>query len=69
MIDIVTMMVRDGLRYDDAYTLFHSKYDSDKNNLWAQYDKPGGGNIAGFLLAFSLAKYIFYAEKIGFLKI
>ena len=35
VIDIVTMMVRDGLSYDDAYTLFHSKYDSDKNNPWA----------------------------------
>lgn len=30
-------MIADGLSYHDAYTLFHSKYESDKNNQWARY--------------------------------
>ena len=32
-------MIQDGLSYDDAYLLFHSRYDSDKNNPWRRY-KP-----------------------------
>jgi len=39
IIDIVALMVSEGLEYEDAYTLFHSKYDSDKNNPWRYY-KP-----------------------------
>lgn len=35
--EIVLSMIADGLSYHDAYTLFHSKYDSDKNNQWAKY--------------------------------
>ena len=27
----------DGLSYDDAYTLFHSRYESDRNNPWKDY--------------------------------
>lgn|GEM_PF-4418244 len=35
VIGILRLMVSDGLSYDDAYTLFHSRYESDKNNPWA----------------------------------
>lgn len=35
--EIVLAMIENGLSYEDAYTLFHSKYDSDKNNPWAEY--------------------------------
>ncbi len=34
---IIAEMVRDGLEKEDAYTLFHSKYESDKNNPWRRY--------------------------------
>ena len=37
VIDIIGLMVENGLDFDDAYTLFHSKYESDKNNPWRQY--------------------------------
>lgn len=39
VIDIVFAMIEHGLSFDDAYTLFHSRYDSDKNNPWAKYKK------------------------------
>ena len=39
VIDIVFSMIQDGLSFDDAYTLFHSRYDSDKNNPWANYKR------------------------------
>lgn len=37
--DIVFAMIEHGLSFDDAYTLFHSRYESDKNNPWAKYKK------------------------------
>ena len=37
VVDILQRMIVDGLSYDDAYTLFRSKYDSDKNNPWKRY--------------------------------
>ena len=37
IVDILVLMVNDGLSFEDAYTLFHSKYDSDKNNPWKAY--------------------------------
>ena len=37
--DIVFSMIEHGLSFDDAYTLFHSRYESDKNNPWAGYKK------------------------------
>ena len=37
VIEIITIMLRDGLEYEDAYTLFKSRYDSDKNNPWRRY--------------------------------
>lgn len=37
VVDIIQGMIVDGLSYDDAYTLFHSKYDSDKNNPWRRH--------------------------------
>lgn len=39
VISILQGMIQDGLSYDDAYLLFHSRYDSDKNNPWRRY-KP-----------------------------
>ena len=39
VIGILQAMIQDGLSYDDAYLLFHSRYDSDKNNPWRRY-KP-----------------------------
>lgn len=39
IIGILEIMIEDGLSYEDAYMLFHSKYDSDKNNPWRRY-KP-----------------------------
>ena len=39
VIGILEIMIEDGLSYEDAYLLFHSKYDSDKNNPWRRY-KP-----------------------------
>ncbi|MDD6316798.1 MAG: hypothetical protein PUB63_07260 [Clostridia bacterium] len=36
VIDIISAMITGGLSYDDAYTLFHSRYDSDKNNPWVK---------------------------------
>ena len=39
VIDIVFSMIQDGLSFDDAYTLFHSRYDSDKNNPWANHKR------------------------------
>lgn len=35
--DIIDDMLRYGLDKHDAYTLFHSRYESDKNNPWRQY--------------------------------
>lgn len=35
--DIILDMIRDGLSKEDAYTLFHSRYESDKNNPWRWY--------------------------------
>ena len=37
VIDIIGLMVENGLSFEDAYTLFHTEYDSDKNNPWKQY--------------------------------
>ena len=37
VIDIIQAMIVDGLSYDDAYTLFHSRYESDRNNPWKDY--------------------------------
>ena len=37
VIDIIGLMVENGLDFEDAYTLFHSKYESDKNNPWRKY--------------------------------
>jgi len=37
IVEIVSAMITQGLSYDDAYTLFHSRYESDKNNPWAKY--------------------------------
>jgi len=37
VIDIIGLMVENGLDFEDAYTLFHSKYESDKNNPWKNY--------------------------------
>ena len=37
--DIVFSMIEHGLSFDDAYTLFHSRYDSDKNNPWAKHKR------------------------------
>ncbi len=39
IISILEVMIEDGLSYEDAYALFHSKYDSDKKNPWRRY-KP-----------------------------
>lgn len=39
VIGILQAMIQEGLSYDDAYLLFHSRYDSDKNNPWRRY-KP-----------------------------
>ena len=39
VINILQAMIQEGLSYDDAYLLFHSRYDSDKNNPWRRY-KP-----------------------------
>ena len=39
IINIIEIMIEDGLSYEDAYALFHSKYDSDKKNPWRRY-KP-----------------------------
>lgn len=39
VISILQAMIQEGLSYDDAYLLFHSRYDSDKNNPWRRY-KP-----------------------------
>lgn len=39
IISILEAMIEDGLSYEDAYALFHSKYDSDKKNPWRRY-KP-----------------------------
>lgn len=39
VVGILEIMVANGLGYDDAYTLFHSRYDSDKNNPWRKYAK------------------------------
>jgi N12 class adenine-specific DNA methylase len=37
VVDILETMINNGLDYDDAYTLFHSRYDSDKHNPWKKY--------------------------------
>lgn len=37
VIAIIEQMVKDGLSKEDAYTLFHSCWDSDKNNPWRRY--------------------------------
>jgi N12 class adenine-specific DNA methylase len=37
VIGILETMISEGLGYEDAYTLFHSRYDSDKNNPWKKY--------------------------------
>ena len=37
VIDIIQAMIVDGLSYDDAYILFHSRYESDRNNPWKDY--------------------------------
>ncbi len=37
IIDILEIMIAGGLSYSDAYDLFHSRYDSDKNNPWKAY--------------------------------
>jgi len=39
VIEILKIMVEEGLSSEDAYTLFHSRYDSDKNNPW-KYSRP-----------------------------
>ena len=40
MIDILKLMIaNEGLSAEEAYILFHSRYDSDKNNPWRNY-KP-----------------------------
>lgn len=39
VIDIIGLMVEEGLSFEDAYTLFHSEYESDKNNPWKGYKK------------------------------
>ncbi len=38
VIEIIKIMVNDGLPYDEAYALFHARYPkSDKNNPWSKY--------------------------------
>lgn len=37
VVSIIETMIADGLSYEEAYTLFHSEYDSDKNNPWKKY--------------------------------
>lgn len=38
IISILELMIaNEGLSYEEAYILFHSVYDSDKNNPWAKY--------------------------------
>lgn len=38
VIGILEMMIAtEGLSYEDAYILFHSEYESDKNNPWRKY--------------------------------
>ena len=40
VISILEMMIaNDNLSYEEAYILFHSEYDSDKNNPWKKH-KP-----------------------------
>ena len=39
VVEILKVMVKDGLEYEDAYTLYHTRYESDKNNPWKRY-KP-----------------------------
>lgn len=37
VIAIIETMLAQGLKYDEAYALFHSVYEKDKNNPWAPY--------------------------------
>ena len=37
IIDIIEMMLTNGLSYEEAYLLFHSRYEKDKNNPWRRY--------------------------------
>lgn len=37
VVAIIETMLAQGLKYDEAYALFHSVYEKDKNNPWAPY--------------------------------
>lgn len=37
VITIIEEMLNNGLTYEEAYLLFHTRYDSDKNNPWRKY--------------------------------
>ena len=37
VVAIIETMLAQGLKYDEAYVLFHSVYEKDKNNPWAPY--------------------------------